>query len=168
MIENTSVLEKKAILALNRTFRKKRKYWLLVALSEFLFLALSILFYFRDPMDSTWIGYLILFSIFPLLVVLILGLKTKILYRSDKIHQSPRTVHFAFGEEDFAVQSKSPTAESSGTLRYSLIYRAYDSPEYLFLLINRLNAYCVAKNGFTSGTVEDLLALLKKNGVIVR
>jgi len=166
-MENISVWDKKAIHAMNLLYHTKR-FWIAFGIIECSLLALAFLFFTLEPGGRFWKSLLIYAVVYPLMLLFIVLYKVWKLYRSGGIHSKPVTVHFAFREEDFEARVKTLTTESSATFRYSALDCAHDSVDYLFLMINEKNAYYVDKKGFTSGSAEELLDILRKNGVKVR
>jgi len=168
MMENVSQLNKEVLLALNRAVRKKGPFWTFLGVEEILFLALAFLSFRIDPNDDLWIVLLAIAILLGPAVLLAVHLSVRRLFRSDRILQNEATVDFSFREEDFTTHAKTASTESSATVRYSTLFRAYDSENHVFLMINQQNAYCVDKKGFTSGSAEELLEVLRKNGVKIR
>ncbi|HOW38551.1 MAG TPA: YcxB family protein [Candidatus Izemoplasmatales bacterium] len=167
MIENTSILDKKALIALNLNHFKRTLLPVSLVL-EILLVGLTILLTMIGG-DESLTEFLWLFIVlYPILMALIFGLTIRKIYKSDLIIQNKTSVHFLFQEEFIEVEVKNDLTESKSMIRYSLLHHALNTKNYLFLYQNAMTALVVDKNAFSVGTEEDLLSVLKKNNVKIK
>lgn len=168
MIENESIL---GVKARNSLFWNTRHHRLVCAFLLTFFLLQVVLgllsLFSADPPKTldltscisqlcTW-GIIILgFFLFPI--------------RPAGFQMEPAKVRFVFTEAGMEVEIDSPLGHYSARLGYFDLRWARDSKEYIFLdpTKNPNAAFCLSKSGFTIGTAEELLDLLKKHGVNVR
>lgn len=167
MIENTSHLDKKSSFAVNRAIRKKQKVWILICLSVLILVFISFRFYRDYPDSSMGLALFIVALLLPLLMLLANRWGFEMLQKSDKRSPNGSTVQYEFREEEFFTHTKTEMVDSSETYRYSAVFQAYDTPDFLVLMVNLQIGHIVEKRGFTSGSAEELVALLRKNGVKV-
>gem|GEM_PF-5325378 len=166
MLENTSVLDKKALVALNISNFKRT----LLPLTIVIELSIVLLLILTSPEEEPALvtGLWVFLVLFPLMNVLTGYAAIRKIYRSDKNVQNKAVVHFIFNDDSIDVDVKTDTNESKGRLAYSVIHKALDSKNYLFLFQNAVNSFILDKSAFTGGSAEDLIVLLKKNGVKVK
>jgi hypothetical protein len=162
MIENTSVLDKKALIALNLANIKRSLIPFAV-----LELAIAVLLVLTPPAEEPELvtGLWTFLVAFPLLIGLTLFLGIRRIYKTDKNVQAKPTVHFLFTEEGLDVEAKAESGESKGHVPYSSLNKVLRSKDYLFLFQNAVNAFILDKTTFSSGTADDLVELLKAHGV---
>ena len=167
MIENTSILDKKALISLNLNHFKRTLLPVSLIL-EVLLVVLTILLTSIGG-DASLTQFLWLFIIlYPILMALIFGLTIRKIYKSDLIIQNKTSVHFLFLDDQMEVEVKNEMTESKSMIRYSLLHHALNAKNYLFLYQNAMTALVVDKAAFSVGTEEDLLSILKKNNVKIK
>ena len=167
MIENTSILDKKALISLNLNHFKRTLLPVSLIL-EVLLVVLTILLTSIGG-DASLTQFLWLFIIlYPILMALIFGLTIRKIYKSDLIIQNKTSVHFLFLDDQMEVEVKNEMTESKSMSRYSLLHHALNAKNYLFLYQNAMTALVVDKAAFSVGTEEDLLSILKKNNVEIK
>lgn len=167
MIENTSILDKKALISLNLNHFKRTLLPVSLVL-EILLVVLTILLMSIGG-DQSLTKFLWLFIIlYPILMALIFGLTIRKIYISDPIIQNKTSVHFLFLEDQMEVEVKNEMTESKSMIRYSLLHHALNAKNYLFLYQNAMTALVVDKAAFSVGTETDLLSILKKNNVKIK
>ena len=168
MIENTSTLDKKAQMSLARyPFRRNHTFPVLIV-TEILMIALAAAWWSFD-LDVDLDGIMTFGLVFPAVTGLLSALFLAGISRAaDKNPHFPALVHYTFDDREMEIRTEDPLGTSESRYGYAFLYRVFVDVEYIYLYPNRTTAFCVAKSGFTSGTAEELYALLRKNGVKIR
>lgn len=100
--------------------------------------------------------------IFPILSLNYLLLRPLLIKRA--IRKSPMldaTVTYRFTEDCMEMSMSSPTSQQTGTLQYSAVTKVIESAHYLYLYTSDNTAHVIAKDGFTRGSADALLLLLR-------
>ena len=73
---------------------------------------------------------------------------------------------YVFGEELFTVTGKGKLHAEKAVLKYPMITKAAETPEYLFLYFNKKRVLMVDKSTITGGTAGSILEKLELPGVV--
>lgn len=166
MIENTTVLNKEALIALNITLFKKRILPITIIL-EVLLVVFAIIIQQLGMNDlSLFLWVFVVF--YPLLIILSYVLQVRKIFKSDKLIQDQPAVHFVFDEDSFEIEVNTPTIQNKSRGSYDLIHHVMISKNYLFLFQNSRNAYVVGRNSFSIGDSDTLIQFLKKKNVKIK
>lgn len=71
--------------------------------------------------------------------------------KTDKRFASPVEAEYMFSEDSFSYA----IGANQGSMEYKLLYKVYESNDFFYLFVNRMEAYIVGKDGFTSGSPEQ-------------
>ncbi len=184
-IKNTTLMEEKLFFAFqnfnSRFFKKIRKVNLIFEILFYTVMSFGILM-------SVLVAILILSSrssesmslpiMFFFLVLFISALRVyqklflpKMLYNNSSLKNS--SYNYTFKDDEFSTEAKSDTITSNDILKYSSLFKVYETEGEMFLYINPGQAMLVSKYGFASesdlaAVRERLSALLGKKYIIVK
>ncbi|MGN1208545.1 MAG: YcxB family protein [Christensenellales bacterium] len=136
-----------------------------VCYSILFFLGLSTTFLnFAYPNEAGWgfVAYcLIMGAFFALYDIFLVPLNLKLSKSKNLIGCN---YHFEFNENDFNMTvTKNDSLILESKLNYNIIYKVVFNENYIYIYMNRVNAYIVDKNGFKSDEERTkTIALLLK------
>jgi len=167
MIENTTTLDKKALIALNRALFKRSSLPIVLPFQLVAVNALVFGFFLDDPEFQIVLGASIIlqFLIFGLLMI---AHVLQVLSLRDRNFRPGTTIHCAFDENGIDFESQNGRLETKGKIAYFLILEVIILKDYVLFFQKVFNPLILAKSNFIDGTAEDLIALLKKNGVKIK
>lgn len=109
-------------------------------------------------------------SIYTVFALLLVGLLLVLVYRwffapvvrykKDETSQNI-AVNYEFYPRDFVARSVRVSAKGNTATRYSVLESVYETEKYIYLYINKMNAFIVLKSSFSDGGAA-LLDLLKR------
>jgi len=113
--------------------------------------------------DSTGALFPVLFLIFGIIYVFKIRLQS-LLRRAKKELSKPENANmFGVHEMEFNdAEIKINDSESSVILKWNAIKRLDETPEYFFLYISSINAYCIPKKKISTNETEELNVIFKK------
>lgn len=145
-------------LKFNRYHLFRKNTWL-VLLPAVIFLLLGLLQITEG--DAGGIIFIIAGIIFPLIVLLILPVSSRMHLKSDKIFSSMKNVYFRFNDETVYNEVKSPDLTNTTEFKWNKVYRIYESEDCFYIYISSRQVYIVPKVDIINGTAEDLRNLIK-------
>lgn len=161
-VVNTTKITKE----LNSTFQKIhfRKNGLLFSLVTtpifFAFAAIFFVFYFVLSYEVLY--FAIFFAAFPILfnLFLIIAFLKATKKGNELVEKESPANTYVFTENEIKIESKMNTGSSNSVHSYDYIQAAILSKTIFLLYIDKMHAFLVDVNGFTSGSCEELIALL--------
>lgn len=155
-IEAVTPLDANAVKSLS-DFALKRVLWAIIVINIF-FLAAGILFIFTDsvPMGGGFITFAI---VFPLLIIILNRVNTR--KNNELIVKKGLSSFYRFTAGNVYIESgNADMMQSSGNYTYDMLFSAYETRDYFFVYLNKMNAFVINKSGFIKGTPDDLRGLL--------
>jgi len=165
MIANSTRFDKASFLAMRRSFDKKQDVSIGIWLFAMIFLGNAVTFFLRASDSFLYVSVSAFVGLLFLLIILGALARFRKFAESDRRLMEGYTVDSEFREEDFSLHFQGPSFESTETWRYSLLYCVYETKDFIYLMRNMSENQVLAKDGFVSGSADELLALLDKNGV---
>jgi hypothetical protein len=161
MYEFQAKFGKEEIKALNsfHTFNKQR--WLIILLTIIFF------FYFLiNYLETKNVIYLVVAVIFgsgfPLLTYVIMRLMVNSYLRSTKMVSDESNMNFKFTDEAIDIKMEKPDMTSTTSMKWNLLFRAYENKSHYFLYISNRQSYIIPKISIKIGTNEDFSRYLKE------
>ena len=152
--------------AMRKVLRRKRSIlWAIFGWSVFLFNALLLIPFDREPftLDVRTVTSLLV-EVMLLSVLLFQDRFNGMIARKNAL-AGTKDYHVAFGEDSYTVV----TAATTSTFRYELIDAMAESQDYMILLMKKRFAQPLDKRTLTGGTVEELKQFLEeKTGKMFR
>lgn len=82
---------------------------------------------------------------------------------SRKNAERGMAVEYVFGEDSFTAVTTSTVGREQGEMKYAVITKVTETESAYCLYVNRMAAHLVSKSGFTEGTAQDFVHLLRVN-----
>ena len=152
--KNKTTLNRKSLIAFQRMELWKRS-WLVGVLA----LALIILaFTIQDGrVVLKSIPFLVIgCAVFPFYVVLL-----EIIFLKQNKNFQTTTLDYTFTENKLLVVGQSASTNEKTELTYESLAKVRQTKKYIYLYINKVSALVVDKNGFSLGSSEKVMNLLK-------
>lgn len=156
LIEAVTPLDLKTVKSLS-DFSLKRVLLMLIV-TDALFLVLGVLCLFVDAVP-VGIGSITFAILFPVLLIIITRVSSN--KNNELIVKKGLSNFYRFTADNVYIETGNADAMvSSGNYTYDMFLNAYETSDYFFVYLNKLNAYVINKAGFIKGTAEDLRILL--------
>jgi len=159
-IKNTTKLTKE----ISRTFliaHYKKTILPITYITLIVFGALSAIRILEKEYETAFIlfAFAVGINLFLWLVVVI---SQKSVNKSYLLIQQEPTYAYTFFENEFKIEETSANSSSDTTYQYNLLNSVLITDKLIALYINKINALVIDNAGFTVGTREDLINLLKQ------
>ena len=89
-------------------------------------------------------------------------LMPKVNFEKRKLAKNVKN-EYIFSEDDFQMSSNSIESSSSSKIKYSQIYKIYETKDYFYLFLDKASAAIVKKSGIENASTEDLRNLFESN-----
>ena len=86
----------------------------------------------------------------------------KVNFEKRKLAKNAKN-EYIFNEDDFEMSSNSIESSSSSKIKYSQIYKIYETKDYFYLFLDKASAAIVEKSGIENASAEDLRNLFESN-----
>ncbi len=160
-IKNQTTYDYAAYLELNKfnlyTRRRASLTFLIVCI---VILMLSGIFLIALDRVVNGIFYMCIAAFFIVFTIMLPHIQSKKVYRSDNLlNQDGLHNEFLFYENELEVINQF----SNTKLEYEKIYQAYETNDYFYLFMNKIQTFIVEKSGFEStGDMEKFRELIKE------
>ena len=145
--------------AMRRVLRRKRSImWAIFGWSVFLFNALLLISFDREPFALDARTLISLLAEVILLSVLLFQDRFNGMIARKNALAGTKEYHVAFGEDSYTVV----TAATTSTFHYELIDALAESQDYIILLMKKRYAQPLDKRTLTGGTVEEFKRFLEE------
>ena len=145
--------------AMRRVLRRKRSImWAIFGWSVFLFNALLLISFDREPFALDARTLISLLAEVILLSVLLFQDRFNGMIARKNALAGTKEYHVAFGEDFYSVV----TAATTSTFRYELIDALAESQDYIILLMKKRYVQPLDKRTLTGGTVEEFKRFLEE------
>ena len=78
-----------------------------------------------------------------------------ITYKSNKNLQNIEN-KFVFSDDEITIASENQGYKGNATMKYNLINKVYETKKYIYIYINRAQAYIIDKTQIDGGRIEEL------------
>lgn len=142
----------------------KRRKWLFVlwvfayALSAFGFIVEIV----TDNFDDDSVMRLILLAVVALWLAFLAGIYPKIRYNKNKFTHNMEN-KFVFTQDGFAMYQCGGDTESSADIKYSAVFKIFETKEFFYIYLTQNQAYIVEKSTLEGGTPYDLREMFIKS-----
>ena len=145
--------------AMRRVLRRKRSImWAIFGWSVFLFNALLLISFDREPFALDARTLISLLAEVILLSVLLFQDRFNGMIARKNALAGTKEYHVAFGEDSYSVV----TAATTSTFRYELIDALAESQDYIIFLMKKRYAQSLDKRTLIGGTVEEFKRFLEE------
>lgn len=135
------------------------KVWILII--SFVGIAVSIFNLIAFGSDSiVWLMMAIII-LADLLFGYMYFIVPKIQYKSAKKFADIEN-NYIFKDDELSTTSNNAQYNGSSTMKYEMIFKVYESKDYFFIYINKMQAYIVDKSQIIDGTAEEIRAAILK------
>jgi len=154
-IINETKITKEANKKMNK-FLYRKKIIITLVILEIAFLGFSALIYFglEEPMFALFV--LLLAFLFPLILFINLRIAMKKAQKNNAVIVREPIVRYEFYEEYFSVSVEEKGFCSKSDYHYEVLCSILEAPEYFYFFITFNQVLIVSKDGFISGSVQDL------------
>lgn len=163
MIEFQTKLSKVEIVALNR-FHLVKKTKFATIFCSVVFMMFGGLIYFTADSRAEGIFGIVFGIVFGLgylpLCLLVLKIVMHFQLKTSKMISGDNNVHAVIEENQVTIESKKEDYQSSATMGWSMVYRAYETKDYFFLYISNNQSFVLSTDSIVQGSAEELRELL--------
>lgn len=160
MIESLTILTRQVLSKYSR-FNLLRNKMLLI-LSPFLLLAVSILLFLLDRksilLPALALGLALLI---PLVVLTVNEVFINVLYKKSYRQDGIPYIKYLFNQNNFEFENNLGDLITTSVLVYDNIQTCFETKDFFYLYVNKNYAYIVDKSGFKQGNASELSELLK-------
>lgn len=157
-IKNTTKFSKEGYFTLNKAISKKLIYICIIFEIALAILMVSLIIKEKDFIKPLVLG--ILMIAYPFILTLMMKGQLKRNYNLNKNVYEKMIYDFLFVDNQINVRLTSDDQVNDGHIAYRAIYRAIETPKFLFIFISSNQAYIVEKNNFNSP--EELEMVISK------
>lgn len=161
MIEIKTILNEKQMLTFNKS-QSIKLIWFPFVLTALL-AGLGIVYLVRGDEKAYGISMIVLGALMPFLFLWVTNFLMKKTIKKSPVLNGGTTQIFRFTDERVMLNESSKYIAASDTeLTYDAFIRAEEKPTAYYMFIGKSQAYILDNKGFTSGSREELNALLSE------
>ena len=122
----------------------------------------SLSLIFNENQDKRIIPILIFYIIIECAIIALRIYLPKIKYKMNNVSMQTSGT-FIFKDSSVETVINSDTVSSQGELQYSELFKVCETDKFIFLFLNKMQAYIVDKATIENGTEDELRAVLQKS-----
>lgn len=122
----------------------------------------SLSLIFNENQDKNIIPELIVYTIVECAIIFLRIYLPKIKYKMNNISEKTNSI-FIFRENSIETFVNSDTVSSHSELQYSGLLKVYEKDKFIFIFVNKLQAYVIDKSTIENGTETELRTILQNN-----
>ena len=163
----TTVYNREKLADFNKFVALERKwFWILLSVCTVVTLSSFLLLLALGTFDKTVLFGLLLVAFVDVFYLLITFLVPKIVAKRSPALNA--TISFEFHSDVFSVSAVTKTGREAAEHRYSLIIKARETTDVIYLYIAKQQAYIVDKSTLQPGSLEDFRAFLKNRNIDIK
>jgi len=162
---NESVQTLEAQYQLNKALLKSKS--LIFIIFDALIVLLAIVSIFGG--DYFMVFFLLIIAVlFPFFPFLLSKTLVKKVYKTNKIMQNNPVNKFSFYEDYLEVETVSENFQGKSKVNYNTLYKSLCNDNYIFIFINKQQAFMVDKSAFIKGSAEEMIDFLRKKNIKIK
>ena|GEM_PF-2070054 len=150
----------KEFIKFNR-FHMFRRSWYLTFFPPILLIVLGTLAFFDDDRVAAYIMWAA-GLLFPLLMLLIVGLTAKWHLKTNKMFANMKNLYYRLDKNALYNEVITPKIKTTLETDWENVYRVYETKDSIYIYISNMQAFIIPTADIITGTREQLIALLKE------